>query len=108
MTIKGTSLREVSLMRYAKDEQEIMSELDVIWVLTMDRKHENMLVYPIDIMVEKVEEVYPKKYVDSKDCFEYTAENGTKWLISGSVEIKDIDLFFRNYLHLNEEGKLVA
>lgn len=108
MKTKGTSLREVSMMHYAADEEIIMSELNAKWVLTMDLNHENMLVYPIDIMVEKVGEVCPRKFVDREDFFEYKAENGSAWLISNSLSVEDVDLFFRNYLHLNEDGIIAA
>jgi len=108
MKTKGTSLREVSMMHYAADEEKVMSELNAKWALTMDLNHENMLLYPIDIMVEKVEEIYPRKFVDKEDFFEYKAENGSKWLISNSLTVEDIDKFFRNYLHLNEEGIIAA
>lgn len=108
MKTKGTTFREISIMNFSADEAKIMAKLDAIWVQTMDLKHDNMLVYPIDIMVEDVGEIFPRKYVNSEDFFEFKCENGSSWLISTSVEIKDMDLFFRNYLHLNDDGVLVA
>lgn len=108
MKTEYSTLTEVSLMQYIKDEQLIMSKLNAIWVLSMDLKHNNMLVYPIDIMVDKVEERCPRKFVNKSDFYDYKAENGSSWLISTSVSLEDLDLFFRNYLHLNEEGKMAA
>ncbi len=108
MKSKFSELREVSFMNFSKDEKEIMDGLDVIWVQTMDLKHDNMLVYAIDIMVENVYEACPRKFVNKKDFFEYEAENGSHWLISTSISIEDMDLFFRNYLHLNDEGIIAA
>lgn len=108
MKTEYSTLTEVSLMQYSKDEQLIMSKLNAIWVLSMDLKHNNMLVYPIDIMVDKVEERCPRKFVNKSDFYDYKAENGSNWLISTSVSLEDLDLFFRNYLHLNEEGKMAA
>jgi|GEM_PF-1519512 len=108
MRSKFSELREVSFMHYSKDEEETMSKLDVIWVQTMDLKHDNMLVYAIDIMVENVNEACPRKFVNKNDFFEYKAENGSKWLISTSISIEDMDKFFRNYLHLNENGEVAA
>ncbi len=108
MKSKFSELREVSFMNFSKDEKEVMDSLDVIWVQTMDLKHDNMLVYAIDIMVENIFEACPRKFVNKKDFFEYKAENGSHWLISTSISIEDMDLFFRNYLHLNEEGIIAA
>lgn len=108
MQTKGTTLREVSIMNFSADEAKVMATLDAVWVQTMDLKHDNMLVYPIDIIVEDVGEVCPRKYINSEDFFDYKCENGSSWLISTSIELKDMDLFFRNYLHLDEEGILAA
>lgn len=108
MKTEVLTLTEVSLMQYSKDEQKVMDTLNAVWVLSMDLKHHNMLVYPIDIMVDKVEERCPRKFVNRNDFYEYAAENGSHWLISTSVTLEDLDLFFRNYLHLTEEGLLAA
>jgi hypothetical protein len=108
MKTQTFKLTEVSLMQYSKDEQKVMDKLNAVWVLSMDLKHHNMLVYPIDIMVDKVEERCPRKFVNRDDFYEYTAENGSHWFISTSVTLEDLDLFFRNYLHLTEEGTIAA
>jgi len=108
MKSKWSRLKEVVPMQYSKDEQMSMSKLHTLWVQTMDLKHRNMLVYPIDIMVENIGELCPKKYVNIDDFYKYEAENGSSWFISTSISLEDLDLFFRNYLHLNEEGRLAA
>lgn len=108
MKTKNSTLTPVALMQYSQDEEAIMSQLNAIWVQSMDLKHTNMLVYAIDIMVEKVEELCPRKFVNKEDFYEYKAENGSQWLISTSISLEDLDLFFRNYLHLNEEGMRAA
>lgn len=103
MNTRGTSMRQVALMSFGADEVEAMANLNTIWVQTMDLKHENALVYPLDIMIEHIGEVYPIKYIDKDDFVTYEAENGSEWLISKSLHIDDIDAFFKLYLHLNEE-----
>jgi len=103
MNTRGTSMRQVALMSFGSDEVEAMESLNTLWVQTMDLKHENALVYPLDIMVEHIGEVYPIKYIDKDDFVTYEAENGSEWLISKSLHINDIDAFFKLYLHLNEE-----
>lgn len=108
MKTKFSKITEVSLMQYSKEESEVMSTLNAVWVQSMDLRHDNMLVYPIDIMVEKVEELCPRKFVNKEDFYSYEAENGSHWLISTSINLEDLDLFFRNYLHLNEEGNAAA
>jgi hypothetical protein len=59
-------------------------------------------------MVEKVEELCPRKFVNKDSFYKYEAENGSHWLISTSINLEDLDLFFRNYLHLNEDGNMAA
>lgn len=103
MNTRGTSMRQVALMNFGADEVEAMARLNTVWVQTMDLKHENALLYPVDIVVEHVGEVYPIKYIDKDDFVTYEAENGSEWLISKSLHIDDIDAFFKQYLHLNEE-----
>jgi len=95
-------MRKVALMQCGPDEMEAMGRLDTVWAQTMDLKHENVLAYPIDIVVEHVEELYPQKYINRDDFITYTAENGSPWLISKDLHIEDIDAFFQLYLHLEE------
>lgn len=103
METRGTTMRKIALMDVGPDEVEAMQGLDTVWAQTMDMQHENILAYPIDIMVEHVEELYPLKYIDRSDFMPYEAENGSHWLISNSLNVADIDSFFRLYLHLEEE-----
>ncbi|MDD3595823.1 MAG: hypothetical protein AB7U44_06945 [Sulfuricurvum sp.] len=103
MNTRGTTMRQVALMSFGPDEADAMAELDTLWVQTMDLKHENALVYPLDIMVEHIGEIYPMKYIDTENCIRYEAENGSQWLISKSLQIDDVDAFFQLYLHLDEE-----
>lgn len=103
MNTRGTSLRQVALMSFGPDEADAMAGLNTIWVQTMDLKHENALLYPLDIIVEHIGEVCPMKYIDKNDFFDYEAENGSKWLISKLLHIDDVDAFFQIYLHLDEK-----
>lgn len=103
MKTKDTTMRQVALMQYAMDESERMSKLNALWVQTMDLKHQNMLAYPLDIQVEDVNDYWQRKYVDQSDFYQYKDENGSTWLISKSLSMYDMDEFFRNYLHLDEE-----
>jgi len=103
MNTRGTSMRQVALMSFGADEVEAMESLNTLWVQTMDLKHENALVYPLDIMVEHIGELYPIKYIDKDNFSTYEAENGSEWLISKSLHINDIDAFFKVYLHLSDE-----
>lgn len=103
MNTRGTSMRQVALMSFGSDEIEAMESLNTLWVQTMDLKHENALVYPLDIMVEHIGELYPIKYIDKNNFIIYEAENGSEWLISKSLHINDIDAFFKVYLHLADE-----
>lgn len=96
-------MRQVALMNFGADEVEAMESLNTLWVQTMDLKHENALVYPLDIMVEHIGELYPIKYIDKNNFSAYEAENGSEWLISKSLHINDIDAFFKVYLHLSDE-----
>ncbi len=102
MDTRGIQLRQVALMQYACDEEEKMSKLNVLWALSMDLKHDNMLVYPLDIMVEDVNDVCQRKYVDGDNFYEYHAENGSHWLVSESIEVQDLDAFFQIYFHTDE------
>ncbi len=103
MNTRGTSMRQVALMSFGSDEVEAMESLNTLWVQTMDLKHDNALVYPLDIMVEHIGELYPVKYIDKDNFITYEAENGSEWLISKSLHINDIDAFFKVYLHLTDE-----
>ena len=103
MNTRGTSIRQVALMSFGSDEVEAMESLNTLWVQTMDLKHDNALVYPLDIMVEHIGELYPVKYIDKDNFITYEAENGSEWLISKSLHINDIDAFFKVYLHLTDE-----
>lgn len=103
MDIRGTSYRQVAHMQFAADEAEKMSQLETFWVQTMDLKHQNLLAYQLDIMVEEIAEVCQRKYVDINDFFPYKAENGSEWMISKNLQLQDLDEFFKVYLHLDEE-----
>lgn len=102
MDTRGTSMRPVAIMQYAQDEAEDMFELNALWVQTMDLKHDNVLAYPLDIMVEHVNEVCQRKYIDEEDFFTYEAENHSHWLISKNLHIDDMDAFFKVYFHEQE------
>lgn len=99
MDIRGTNYRQVAHMQFAADEAERMSMLDTFWIQTMDLKHQNLLAYQLDIMVEEIGEVCQRKYVDITDFFPYTAENGSEWMISKNLQIQDLDEFFKMYLY---------
>lgn len=103
METRGTSIKQVAQMNYMADERAVMGELDTLWLMTMDTKHKNILAYPLDIMVEHVEELAPRKYADMTNFFEYKAEDGSIWYVSKAMELQDMDMFFRNYFHLDEE-----
>jgi hypothetical protein len=103
MNTRGTSMRQVALMSFGADEVDVMGSLNTLWVQTMDLKHDNVLLYPIDIMVEDIGELYPMKYIDKDNFISYEAENGSPCLISRALQIDDIDAFFQVYLHLDEE-----
>lgn len=102
MDTKGTTMRQVALMQFAADEAVEMGKLNAVWIQTMDLKHEDMLAYPLDIMVEDVKDICQRKYVDREDFFPYEAENGSHWLISNSMQIEDLDAFFKCYFHEDE------
>ncbi|MGD9969546.1 MAG: hypothetical protein AB7S65_03765 [Sulfuricurvum sp.] len=102
MNTRGTSIRQVAMMNVVGDEIDKMSDLNTVWAMTMDREHNNVLAYPEDIMVDKIEEIYPPKYVDLNDFNRYVSEDGAPWLIAKSLHISDLDLFFQYYLHLDE------
>lgn len=102
MDTRGTTMRQVAMMQFAPDEIEAMASLNTVWVQTMDLKHDNVLAYPVDIMVENVSELYPRKYIDKEEYFPYTCENGGTWLISQNIQAGDLDAFFQQYLHLDE------
>ncbi|MDC7243209.1 MAG: hypothetical protein PQJ44_04570, partial [Sphaerochaetaceae bacterium] len=69
MDIRGTSYRQVAHMQFAADEAEKMADLEVFWVQTMDRAHQNLLAYQLDIMVEEIADVCQRKYIDINDYF---------------------------------------
>ncbi len=96
------NIRKVALMEFDACESAVMDKLNTLWVQTRDLDHFNVLVYPIDIMIEKVEELYPEKYINMDDFYHYTCENGSQWLISQSVNLDDIDKFYQAYLHMDE------
>ena len=102
MDIRGTSYRQVAIMQFVGEEAQRMSELEVFWVLTMDLKHQNLLAYQLDIMVEEIADICQRKYVDIEDFFPYVAENGSQWMVSKNMQIQDLDLFFKTYLHEEE------
>lgn len=102
MDIRGTNYRQVALMQYACDEAEKMDKLNALWIQTMDLKHTNMLAYPLDIIVEEIAEVCQRKYVNLDEFMPYEAENGTHWLVSKTMQIQDLDMFFKTYLHEDE------
>ncbi len=104
LDIRGTSLRQVALMNVADDEIEVMGRLNTVWAMTMDITHDNVLAYPEDIMVEKVEELYPVKYIDLANFTPYISEDGGHWLISNMLHIEDVDAFFTCYLHPQEHA----
>lgn len=102
-------IRKVALMQFDATESAIMAELDTLWLQTMDLEHINVLAYPIDIMVEKVEERYPQKYINMGDFYdEYKSEDGARWLVGKSVSLADIDAFFQAYFHMSEEASTAA
>lgn len=102
MDIRGTSYRQVAHMEFVGEEIDKMADLEVFWVQTMDRKHQNLLAYQLDIMVEEIGEVCQRKYVDITDFFPYTAENGSQWMVSKNLQIQDMDEFFKVYLQMDE------
>ncbi len=102
MQTRGTGMRQVALMQFGPDEIDAMERLNTVWVQTMDLRHDNVLLYPIDIVVDDIRELYPKKYINADDFIEYEAENGGHWLISKSLRADDVDAFFHLYLHLDE------
>lgn len=97
----GKTMHRVAKMQVSPEEEFAMNELDSIWVMTMDT-HENVLAYPIDVMIDKVEELWPEKYIDVSDFRSYEAEDGSQWLMSKRLSIRDIDAFFTLYLHYDE------
>lgn len=98
MDIRGTSYRQVAHMEFVGEEAERMSDLETFWIQSMDRKHQNLLAYQLDIMVEEIAEVCQRKYVDMNDFFAYTAENGSEWMVSKNIQLQDMDEFFKVYL----------
>lgn len=102
METRKTTMRRIALMQVSPEEAEVMDRLDTVWAQTMDLKHENVLAYPIDIIVEDVEELWPRKYIDRSQFSGYTCEDGSQWLISENVSIEDVNAFFKTYLHEEE------
>lgn len=102
MNTRGTEMRQIALMTVGCDEVEQMCRLNTVWGMTMDTQHDNVLAYPEDIMVEKLDEVYPNKYINLNDFTPYISEDNAPWLISKSLHIDDIDAFFQLYLHLDD------
>ena len=97
-----SNMRKVAYMKFGPDEVEAMERLSTLWMQTIDKKHDNVLAYPIDVMVEDVEEYCPIKYINLDDYEPYVAENGSPWLLSKTLHADDIDAFFHLYLHLDE------
>lgn len=97
----GMTMRRVAKMQVSPEEMDAMNALDSIWVMTMDT-HENVLAYPVDVMIDKVEELWPEKYINESDFRTYEAEDGSQWLMSKRLSIRDIDAFFTLYLHHDE------
>lgn len=104
METRGTMMRQIAIMQVSAEEAEAMNRLDTIWAMTMDRSHVNVLLYPIDIQVDDIEEIWPRKYIDTSEFSTYTCEDGSQWLISEDVTIEDIDAFFKTYLHEEAEA----
>jgi len=102
MDTRGTTMRQIAIMQVMPEEAEVMNRLNTMWAMTMDIKHQNVLAYPIDVVVEDVDEVWPRKYIDSADFSSYTCEDGSEWLISSSLGIDDINAFFKTYLREEE------
>jgi len=102
MDTRGTTMRQIAVMQVMPEEAEVMNRLDTVWAMTMDVKHYNVLLYPIDIQVDDVEEIWPRKYIDERDFSRFTCEDGSEWLISENVGIEDVDAFFQTYLHREE------
>lgn len=102
MDTRNTTMRQIAFMQVMPEEAEVMNRLNTVWAQTMDRDHDNVLAYPIDIMVEEIEEIWPRKYIDKSQFSSYTCEDGTQWLISENVAIDDVDAFFKTYLHDEE------
>lgn len=103
MNTRGTDMRQIALMTVGCDEVDQMCRLNTLWAMTMDLQHDNVLAYPEDVIVEKLDEIYPRKYINLNDFSRYESEDGAPWLISKSLHIEDIDAFFRLYLHLDEQ-----
>lgn len=99
-------IQRVAVMQFDAEETLRMQELNAVWIQTMDLKHQNILAYPIDIMVEKVEEYLPLKYINTEGYQPYTAEDGSQWLLSDTLSVEDVDKFFTAYFHL--EGEEIA
>lgn len=102
MDTRGTSFRQVALMSVGADETDKLDRLNTLWAMTMDNSHNNVLAYPEDIIVDRVEELYPRKYINTSEFFHYVSEDGMPWLISESLHIEDIDAFFQMYMHTDE------
>lgn len=104
MDMRGTTMKQIAIMQVSAEEAEVMNRLDTIWAMTMDKSHKNVLLYPIDIQVDDVEELWPRKYIDTAEFTAFTCEDGSEWLISQDLGIEDVDAFFKIYLHEEEEA----
>ncbi len=102
METRGNTMCQIAIMQVAPEEAETMNRLSTIWAMTMNKSHKNVLLYPIDIQVDDVEELWPRKYIDTSMFNEFTCEDGSEWLVSQDVSIDDINAFFTLYLHEEE------
>ena len=104
METRHTSITQVTEMTFSFEERVLMAELETLWLKTMDKEHMNVLGYPLDVMVENVSELAPKKYINKDDYFTYKSEDGGVWLVSKAMELADMDRFFQTYFHMEEEA----
>lgn len=102
METRRTTIRQIAIMQVAPDEAEAMSRLNTVWAMTMDIEHKNVLLYPLDILVDDAEEIWPRKYIDTADFTEHRCADGSEWLIASEVSADDVDAFFRTYLRGEE------
>lgn len=96
------NFQRVAPMRFSPEETETMACLNTLWLQTLD-SHEDVLAYPEDVMIDHIDDLCSEKMIDRREYSEYTAENGSKWLISNNLHLEDLDAFFRYYLDLEEE-----
>jgi hypothetical protein len=93
---------EVVTMNFSPDECDKMTQLDTLWLQTKDLKHQNVLAYPTNVMVEDIKEACPRKYVNKDEFFVYEDDFKNEWLVSESITTQDLDAFFRAYVNLDE------